>query len=105
MGRARHHGPARPPQSWPRRLLPYSAALAVAFVDLLQGDYGGAIFVSIGILIIGVLMEMVGRLAWQQGYWNARGEMWASLDEAQRRGISAGEWMQAQRERDIQNLS
>lgn len=105
MARRSRPGLQQPHLNWRRQLLGYSPVLAVAFIDLLQGDYVGAIFVILGMIVGGVIIALVGRMAWTQGYWNARGEMWASLKEAQRRGIGPDEWVKSQMERDIQNLS
>jgi hypothetical protein len=40
------------------------------------------------------------RLAWQAGYLAARVQLWHGIAEAQRRGLSPAQWLQAEVERD-----
>lgn len=98
-------GPGRPQPPWWRRGLPVLPAAAVALVDAVTGDFGTGFWVCLGAVLAVLALESVSYTAWQAGYWHARNELWVSLNEAQLRGLSPAEWIEAQMEKDMRNLS
>lgn len=79
-------------------------AAAVALVSALTGDWLTFLWMAVIIVMAGCL-HLVAAASWQHGYWQARGDMWTSLNEARLRGLSPGEWVQAQVEKDMRDLS
>lgn len=101
----RRIGPRRPQPSWGRRVVPTLPAAAVALVYALSGDFTTGFWVCVGAIITVVALEWMSNTAWETGYWVARNELWVSLNEAQLRGLTPAEWIEAQMEKDMRNLS
>jgi len=80
-----------------------AAALALSSIAMaIAGAWtAAALNMALAVFMVGSLS--LQDLAYRQGYLRARALMYSSLQDAMQRGLTFGEWIQAEAERDAAN--